>query len=394
MIESKLLNIENEFRNLVFNKKHFNQIGLLSGKSGMVMATLLLSKFFNNDKSLIGLTKKNIISCVNAINKGNCTYTFCDGIAGFGWLLNFLKKKEFLSEEEISFFDGLDEFLFQIMIKDLNQKNYDFMHGASGTCLYFLQNLSDNHVKYIKSYINLMEEISEKENDLYKWESIVEETGFKGYDLGISHGIPSIIAILSKILKSGINEKKVRHLLTGSINYLLKNIQEPSINQSYFLNTICENSTATKSRLAWCYGDLGVAISLYQASVALGNKELTDLSNEIFLFSSKRTDLKSELVKDAGFCHGSSGIAHIYNRMYNNTGNEIYKTTSDFWIKETLKHATFNDGLAGFKAFRSKELGGWRNEYNLLEGMSGICLSLLGSISSEYIDWDECLLLS
>lgn len=91
---------------------------------------------------------------------------------------------------------------------------------------------------------------------------------------------------------------------------------------------------------------------------------------------------------DGGLCHGSSGIARIFSRMFHNTKIKEFKDTSDYWIKQTLFMSKYSDGLCGFKA------NGKTLEYGLLSGISGIALTMLSFLIEEDIFWDECLLLS
>jgi lantibiotic modifying enzyme len=147
------------------------------------------------------------------------------------------------------------------------------------------------------------------------------------------------------------------------------------------------------SRLAWCYGDLGIAMSLWQAGIALQNEAWKNKALEILLFAAeKRRDLQQNWVKDAGLCHGTAGIAHIFYRMWWNTHIPEFKNAANYWMNETLKMATFTDGLAGFKTWHGKE--GWVNSCGLLEGISGIGLALLTYYYEIEPTWDECLLLS
>ena len=127
---------------------------------------------------------------------------------------------------------------------------------------------------------------------------------------------------------------------------------------------------------------------------SIGRQSIGTKSNRNFLHASKRRDLKENFVLDAGLCHGTAGIAHIFNRMFINTGVTDFKEASDYWFEETLKMATFEDGLAGYKVWRTKEMGGWTNEYGFLEGIAGIGLAMISTISNINPDWDECLLLS
>ncbi|MCK5168939.1 MAG: hypothetical protein KAQ75_03590, partial [Bacteroidales bacterium] len=137
-----------------------------------------------------------------------------------------------------------------------------------------------------------------------------------------------------------------------------------------------------------------VGIALWQAGKNTNNEEWKNKALEILLHTTKRKDLKENSVIDAGLCHGTAGIAHIYNRMYNNTGRDEFKKAAIYWFEQTLKMAKYDDGLAGYKAWRTPEYGGLQNEYGFLEGIAGIGLALISAVSDIEPKWDECLLLS
>ena len=58
--------------------------------------------------------------------------------------------------------------------------------------------------------------------------------------------------------------------------------------------------------------------------------------------------------------------------------------------------ATFEDGLAGYKTYMSTDPqhGEWHSVPGLLEGVSGIGLSLIAAVAEFEPVWDEALLLS
>ena len=80
--------------------------------------------------------------------------------------------------------------------------------------------------------------------------------------------------------------------------------------------------------------------------------------------------------------------------MYNYTQRDEFKQAALYWFDQTLKMAKFEDGLAGYKTWRSIEYGGWQNDYGLLTGIAGIGLALISAVSDIEPAWDECLLLS
>jgi lantibiotic biosynthesis protein len=379
---------------LILNKKYkTGEIGLYGGNAGVSLFLMLYTQTTNkNNKQAVQLLE----NCIDLINRGSNFHTFCTGISGFLWTLNYLGKNDFINKKDIeNLFTDTNIFLYNRMNKDIETGNFDFLHGATGVAYYFSDRIEDNtsiHA-YLKSYIDELEKACIIEEDgSIKWLSIIDyKTGEKGFNFSMSHGMASIIALLSKFYKKDICKEKSLFLLNGVIKYLLKNKNDVSKLNCYFPNYINKNSN--KSRLAWCYGDLGIAVALYNAAKTLNDSSLEDFALEVLLYSTKRKGLENESVIDAGLCHGSAGIAHIYNRMFWNTKNIEFKNAAEFWFNETIKMAKFDDGLAGYKAYLGID-DGWQNAFGLLEGIAGIGIALDSWTTQKEPKWDECLLLS
>jgi len=389
-----ILNISNILKKLPIEEKH--ETGLYSSNCGAVLYLLSESIYTNKDNSVY--INEIIHRIMDSINNGHKIHSFSGGIAGFAWLLEYLVRIEYFDRIEIEVLDELDIFLYKKMIEEIKKDNLDFLHGAIGIGYYFLKRIDKPKIKmYLNELIIGINHHAIKNNNEIKWQSILDfNDNSTGYNLGLAHGIPSYLVFLSKVYKLGISINIVEDLLSGATNFLINN-QNKKVNKiSYFPVWINEknNTPSESSRLAWCYGDLGISMALYQVSKVTDNKILEKLAIEVLLNASNRRNLVSEQVIDAGLCHGTAGIAHIFNRMYRNTGIEKFKETSDFWIEETLKMAKFDDGLAGYKAWHTEKYGGWVNEYGLLEGIAGIGLALISAVSDIEPKWDECLLLS
>ncbi len=373
-----------------------NDIGLLTGNSGIVLFLAYYSKF-NNDAKYAHKISELIGENLKIIEEGYNYDSFCSGITGFLWSLTHLVKYNFLDKEEtLDILNETDEFIYKCMMTNVDAKKFDFMHESIGIGIYFLERVKDNPMskKYLEDLINGLELSCEKEEDGgLKWVSYNHTENKLVFNLSLSHGIASIIEFLGKAYKKNIYKEKVKFLLNGSIKFLLNHIKDPLLNGSYFPSWVYDNEAMEKSRLGWCYGDLGIAMVLYQTGEILKDDSLKEISIKIMTFNSERRILKSEYVVDAGICHGTAGIAHIFNRMYKYTGKEKYKETSDFWLKETLKMARFEDGVAGYKAWHST-VTSWVKEYGILEGVAGVGLSFISAISDVEPSWDECLLLS
>ena len=143
--------------------------------------------------------------------------------------------------------------------------------------------------------------------------------------------------------------------------------------------------------MAWCYGDLGVGIALWQAGKALKKEKWKKTGLEVLLQSTSRQTFHETSVIDTGICHGCSGIAMIYRRMFLETHRDEFKQAIPYWINQTLNYSHFEDGLVGYKTWEKNK---WIRDYSLLTGVSGIGLVLLSYLEDDQQDWDEIFLIS
>ncbi|MES1210968.1 MAG: lanthionine synthetase LanC family protein, partial [Acidobacteriota bacterium] len=149
------------------------------------------------------------------------------------------------------------------------------------------------------------------------------------------------------------------------------------------------------SRLAWCYGDPGIAAALLVAARAAGEPAWEDKALEVARGAARRPPEQS-FVRDAGVCHGAAGLAHLFNRFWQASGEEIFRDAALHWIERTLEFRVPGEGIAGFSAWHamSGPNGQWAAEPGLLEGATGIALVLLAAISTVEPEWDRILLVS
>jgi lantibiotic modifying enzyme len=378
------------------SKKMKEAHGIMGGKAGVALFCFYYAQMMDDD-SFADLGLDLISEIFDAINEGFAYHTHAGGLAGIGWTVEHLAKHGFLDTDTDEILGDLDPYLHKAMIYDIDQGNFDFLHGAVGNGTYFLNRLSSPKAKdYIKELIDKMDEKAHRDDDgAVKWLSTLNhEEGTKGYNLSLSHGLASIIAFLGKLLEEDIYKDKAGELLDGSIKYLLKQELEKGKFKSRFPSWISTEHPLTESRLAWCYGDLGVGIALWQAAQSAKNKEWEKIASDTLLLSTARKDLEENSVIDAGLCHGAAGIMHIYNRAYQYTGIKDFKDLALYWAKVTLDMATHEDGHAGYKAWHTEKYGGWVAELGFLEGVTGIGLGLISMVSDITPAWDRTLFIS
>ncbi len=382
--------------------KNMTHVGAIGGISGSALFQFYYAKYLNIDK-YADIGTEIIFYCIEKINNGYSFPTFCDGIAGLGWTIQHLKTKDFIEIDCDSLLLPFDDYLFNQMIIDLKVGNYDFLHGALGYGFYFLSryentenfNLKTTYKSYILKLVTYLEELSVAEGSTLKWESVLDmDKGTKGFNLGLSHGIPSILNFLSRLYCFNEFKESTHRLILGSTDYILSLEDVNHKNLSLFPNSVEANVAPTyKSRIAWCYGDLGIGISLLRAGKVLNDNKLRQQALEILSHSANRKTDDETLVIDAGICHGSYGNALIYQKLAKNEKNRSFEQMFHYWIADGIKRATYSDGYAGYKQWSAfhKE---WMPELNLLEGISGIGLVIIDALSKESNTWDECLLIS
>lgn len=373
-----------------------NDLGVLSGTSGLILyhayRTLGRSKYDHNV-----YIETLIKSAFNKINQGYSNFSFCSGIAGFSWSMLQLVHKNIFTIEQIGFLSELDKYLEIMMNKCLKNKYYDYLHGSIGLGVYFLKKaFFDEKYKYlVQSLVEQLEYISVNENNKYiYWQSEIDKENKKvGVNLSLSHGQSSIIIYLCNVYNAGICKAKAKNLVYSNINYILTLKRDISKFGSFFPSTNFEPNNEYKSRLAWCYGDLGFGLALYKAANTFNQPEWFDIALQILLHSSKRTKTESEMVIDAGICHGSAGLCHIFWQLFINTQKEEFKEAMLFWLDQTLNIDKHKNGYAGYKVWMGSKYGGWKSDYSLLEGVAGIGF-VLSSLITNQMDWNECLMLN
>jgi lantibiotic modifying enzyme len=390
-IEIKLREISDCLLNCPVTK-----IDLMGGKSGIVLFWAYYSEY-SVTVNLENTLGQLIFEIFQKIKHGGLTPTYASGISGIGWTIEHLRQNGFVEIDTDIVIGSFDEFLYPKMLQFMSSGNYDYLHGALGIGLYYLNRLSNPKTKlYIVELINELEKHAEHFSENIAWESrLFDERNETVYNLSMSHGIASIVSVLSQFYQANIECERVRNLVNGAVNFLLGNKNNSRLSKYTFPAYISKNlsSKVGWGRLAWCYNDLGIAMALLKAGQVFKNEVWKQEAINTLINTTIIKDFIEAKIMDAGLCHGTAGIAHIYNRAYIYTGLEIFKDSAKYWYEQTLKLASFDDGLAGYKTYRTPEYGGMCNDYGFLEGIAGIGLAIISAVSDIEPAWDGALLL-
>lgn len=398
MLYSETKNELDRLNGFYLQDEALNSIGLYTGIAGqcLLMAqNYLISKdpvFLERCYSHLDLLCKHIESDKDII----CS--FASGIAGCGWIIQYLADNDIIDSDTDSILDEIDEVLYSRIKYLLEIGDSDLLNGALGIGTYLIKRKKN---KYVEVLINFLNSTKISENNEIKWVKEGQTDSFRSYDLGLAHGSAGIIHFLLLCYKSNILKETCKELIDGSVSFLLNNIQDFNEIGCFFPSIIAVeeyNSKINKpsfSRLSWCYGDLGIWYTLYRVSILFSNLELQKNAVAALIKTSERIDFEQTHVIDAGFCHGSSGIAYIYHKLWINTKNAAFKESANFWLRKTLD---FNKDLPGTESYQfliGNFDGRSFQKYDaLLEGSSGVAIVYLNFLYPKFSQWDDCMMLS
>jgi lantibiotic modifying enzyme len=390
-MKKKLSNIDLEIQN-----NPSKQIGLLTGtmSEAIFFGYLYLS---TNKKEHFSKANNLINIILSSFEKEDITHTHCSGISGMAWGIQHFIELNLIDCDSKDLLNDINRYLLQFAKKDLSYGNWDFLHGALGVITYIID------LPYYQDYQEELEELmqllykqAEKPNENYlKWKmSINNSQDNSEYSYGLSHGSPGIIALATKCFKKGIHTKLSKKIARFTLNDLLSQVFEDK-KKCYFPGIINSKGETNYTRLSWCYGDLSIAIILFQFAETFKDKEIKHLAKEIALHTTKRP-IYTPLITDAGICHGAIGNAYMFSKLYKITGDKIFETTANKWLDRGLEMGNNKDGLAGFRIqSNSNEIKSYEIDTGILEGISGIGLCLIHFMNPKLrTDWDKFLLLS
>lgn len=324
------------------------------------------------------------------------------GFPGIAWVTEHLEGRLFESEEESNL--GVDEALLDALSQSPWPGEYDLINGLVGLGIYALEGLPrPTAAACLEQVVDRLAEQAERSRAAgTSWFSPPEtlpsyqrEMFPEGlYNFGMSHGIPGIIALLGAACQAGVAVATAAPLLESAVPWLLARRQGPE-SPWQFPHFFYPGREPQPSRLAWCYGDLGVSTALWIAARAAGNPVWERAARETALSAAARPQHLTR-VMDPGLCHGAGGAAHFFNRLYQATGEERLAAAARSWYESALGFRQPGLGVAGFRSWASDGSGeqSWRDDPALLEGASGTALALLAAVSPVEPGWDRLFLAS
>lgn len=305
-------------------------------------------------------------------------------------------------------YQQLDEILLNLKSKtNFHMFDYDAIEGLAGIAnyLFMINNnaISEEYLKKILAYFVSLSGYKEYFGcNIPKWhiqnEFLFSDNEKNSYlngilNVGLSHGISGPLIILSKAYKRGIIVDGHRDAIKRITEDLIKlknhndNNWAGMIDVEYYINSNTFLDLPTRS--AWCYGTPGTAFSLLTAAEALNDNELSEIAKKAM----KDLIGNEQQVFSPSFCHGYAGIAYLYKRFFEKTNIKEFFEES-IRLKEKTKEFFNEQNPFGFYDIEAKDHSLLKlNSIGLLQGVSGILLTLLAFEEESLPIWETAFLL-
>jgi hypothetical protein len=322
------------------------------------------------------------------------------GLAGVGWSLAHVGRLLDIDIEEPNAI--IDEVLSEVVDQRPWPGEYDLIGGLVGIGVYALERLpNDLAAAMLVQVVDRLDELAVVLPAGITWftpperlpdpQRAVCPNGY--YNLGVAHGVPGVVGLLGRAVAAGVAIDKAWRLLVGAVRWLLEQEIETGGAAGFpsWVAVAPEGASPPRvARSAWCYGDPGVAATLLSVAPLVDESAWQAAALRIARRAAERP-LDQSGVQDGCLCHGAAGLAHLFNRLYQATGDPQCGECARFWFEQTLAIRRPEEGIAGYCFLRRK--GVWEDTPGFLEGAAGIGLALLAAATPLAPLWDRLLLL-
>lgn len=324
------------------------------------------------------------------------------GFPGIGWAANHLHDLlDPASEDPAS---EIDDAVILMLDRPEWHDSYDLIIGLVGHGVYALERLKTEAGREILArVVRHLDRLAVPKDGGFAWFTPAwqlppwqRELAPEGYwNLGLAHGIPGVLALLGRAIKADVESATAKRLLEGGMAWLLahRNIEG---GEGWFANSLPEGQQwkSRDSRVAWCYGDLGLSAALLMASRDAGRTDWEAEALRIARDAAARPRV-SRGIRDSGLCHGTAGNALIFLRLYHATGETCFLDSALDHLDWTLEFRDPGKPYGGFPKYcfddHKPSMGFFPG---LLEGNAGVALVLLAALTNQAPDWDRHFLIS
>jgi lantibiotic biosynthesis protein len=337
---------------------------------------------------------------------GGHTVALFGGLTGFGFACEHVYRvlDAWIEPDSVDSLDELDLALAKRVRTYPAHGNYDLIGGLAGVATYAAERLPRQPARELLGLVvERLETDSERRSIGRAWHTRPEHLpehqrvdapeGY--YNLGVAHGVAGLVPLLARAAAEGICADSARPLAVEAMRWISAQ-QGATGDGARFASWVpVGRPPPRETREAWCYGGLGMSVSMLAAARLLRDAEWDRVATDFARLEASRPTEGSGVV-DCSVCHGAAGNGHLYNRLFQATGDETFRHAARKWLLQAMdpRHA----GEAGREyVFRMPEPGrrtttlGWHRSAGFLVGASGVGLALLAAASHHEPAWDRVL---
>lgn len=349
------------------------------------------------------LALAHLDSAIDQIARSNRLADLYSGFTGVAWTVQHLAGSLFTEDPQDDPNADVDEVLVEHLGQVPWRREYDLTSGLTGYAAYALSRLPrPAAIEALSRIVARFEEMAEERPEGLTWHTPSEKLWPEARgifpegneNLGVAHGVPGVIAVLAQIAAAGVESERAARLADGAVRWVLAQKLDRSA-ESMFPYAVGHNVLPRFTRAAWCYGDPGIAATLLVAARAAGRG---DWEREALAIGRGAAYRPAETagVRDACLCHGAGGLGHLFNRLWQATGDPILRDAAVAWFEDAMARRRPGSGVGGFLNWGPGTDGEmcWNADPSFLTGASGVALALLAAIGDVPPSWDRILLLS
>jgi lantibiotic modifying enzyme len=326
------------------------------------------------------------------------------GFPGVAWTAEYLEGRLFESEAGEDPAEEVAAVLARHLDRSPWEGDYELIQGLAGWGVYALERWPRAFAaECLERVVARLGETAEVRSGGIAWRKpperiepeLREDFPEGNFNLGVAHGVPGVIPVLAAASAAGV--EAARPLLDGAVRWLLAQRLPPgsgSVFPAQIAPTPGDEPEA--SRLAWCYGDLGIACALLAAARCVGDEAGWEREALEIAHAAAARSPESESCDEAGLCHGAAGIGHLFNRLHQASGAPVLAEAARAWLRSALEMRQPEGAFGGFQCWATDLQGvsGRWDEPGFLMGAAGIGLALLAATTSQEPAWDRVLLIS
>jgi hypothetical protein len=375
---------------------------LASGQSGLACFHAYLSRDFP-DSEHAARAEQCLERAVDGVATRRVSASLHGGFPGVAWANEHLTGATMDPAEEDPN-DDIDSMVTEVLDAPPGWNGpYDLVDGLVGMGVYALERV--HRPSAARCLERIVEELENSARPIPegftwwtapKWLSAEARAQYpRGYyGLGLAHGVPGIIAMLAGTVAANIASQRATPLLEGAVSWVLA--QRMDSPRSAFPHRVGPGIQPEPGRASWCEGDPGVAMALLLAARATRRQDWEQAALEVARGAAKRDPANSG-VRDASLCHGAAGLGHLFNRLFQMTGEQAFAEAGRFWFGQALGLRQPKQGVGGYQYLSfnpSTHAYAFVDRMGVLEGAAGVALALMAATTSIEPAWDRMFLLS